>query len=163
MPVYGYRGRARGGRLVIGQMEAAAPDVVAEKLRRLRILPTSVKESSKPRDLRIPGFGRRVRDRDLAVFTRQIATMLNAGLPLVQCLEVLASQQPKKRFKMALTEIRDDLEAGSTLAGALKRHPKVFSHLFSAMIEAGEAGGFLDTTLNRLAVYIEKSMTLRRK
>ncbi|MGH7428532.1 MAG: type II secretion system F family protein [Candidatus Methylomirabilaceae bacterium] len=163
MPVYGYRGRARGGRLVIGQMEAGAPDVVAEKLRRLRILPTSVKESSKPRDLRIPGFGRRVKDRDLAVFTRQIATMLNAGLPLVQCLEILASQQPRKRFKMALTEIRNDLEAGSTLAGALKRHPKVFSHLFSAMIEAGEAGGFLDTTLNRLAVYIEKSMTLRRK
>ncbi len=163
MPVYAYRGRARGGRLVLGQMEAGAPDVVASKLRRLRILPTVVEERRKPLDFRIPGFGRRVKDKDLAVFTRQIATMLNAGLPLVQCLEVLASQQPKKRFKMALTEIRDDLEAGSTLAATLKRHPKVFSALYSAMIEAGEAGGFLDTTLNRLAVYIEKTMTLRRK
>jgi len=163
MPVYAYRGRAPGGRLVLGQMEAVAPDVVASKLRRLRILPTSVEENPQPLGLRIRGFGRRVKDKDLAVFTRQIATMLNAGLPLVQCLEVLASQQPKKRFKTALTEIRDDLEAGSTLAGALKRHPKVFSALFSAMIEAGEAGGFLDTTLNRLAVYIEKTMALRRK
>jgi type IV pilus assembly protein PilC len=144
-------------------MEAAAPDVVAAKLRRLRILPTEVEESRKPLALGISAFGRRVKDKDLAVFTRQIATMLNAGLPLVQCLEVLASQQPKKLFKTALTEIRDDLEAGSTLAGALKRHPKVFSGLYSAMIEAGEAGGFLDTTLNRLAIYIEKTMALRRK
>ncbi len=163
MPVYAYRGRAQGGRLITGEMEAAAPDVVAANLRRLRILPISVREGPKPLELKIPGFGRRVKDKDLAVFTRQIATMLNAGLPLVQCLEVLASQQPKKQLKKTLTEIRDDLEAGSTLAGALKRHQRVFSALYSAMIEAGEAGGFLDTTLNRLAVYIEKTMALRRK
>jgi len=163
MPIFTYLGRARGGRLITGQVEANTPLAVAAQLRRRRIMATSVREKPEPLRLRIPGFGGRVRDKDLTVFTRQIATMINAGLPLVQSLEVLASQQPNKQFKRILTKIREDVEGGSTFAASLKQHPTVFTSLYMSMVEAGEAGGFLDTVLNRLAGYIEKSMTLRRK
>jgi len=163
MPIFAYRGRARGGRLITGQVEANTPLAVAAQLRRRRIMATSVREKPEPLRLRIPGFGGRVRDKDLTVFTRQIATMINAGLPLVQSLEGLASQQPNKQFKRILTKIREDVEGGSTFAASIKRHPAVFTSLYMSMVEAGEAGGFLDTVLNRLAGYIEKSMTLRRK
>jgi len=163
MPIFAYRGRARGGRLITGQVEANTPLAVAAQLRRRRIMATSVREKPEPLRLRIPGFGGRVRDKDLTVFTRQIATMINAGLPLVQSLEGLASQQPNKQFKRILTKIREDVEGGSTFAASIKRHPAVFTSLYMSMVEAGEAGGFLDTVLNRLAGYIEKTMTLRRK
>jgi type IV pilus assembly protein PilC len=163
MPIFAYRGRARGGRLITGQVEANTPLAVAAQLRQRRIMATSVREKPEPLRLRIPGFGGRVRDKDLTVFTRQIATMINAGLPLVQSLEVLASQQPNKQFKKILTKIREDVEGGLTFAASLKQHPSVFTPLYMSMVEAGEAGGFLDTVLNRLAGYIEKSMTLRRK
>jgi type IV pilus assembly protein PilC len=163
MPVYAYRGRAPGGRLVTGTVEASTPAAVAEQLRRRRVVPTSIREQLAPLQVRLPGLGGRVRDKELAVFTRQIATMINAGLPLVQGLETLASQQTNTHFKKILTQIREDLEGGSTFAAALARHPRVFSTLFTSMIEAGEAGGFLETTLNRLAIYIERTMGLRRK
>ena len=149
--------------MVTGQMEARTPQALAAQLREQRIMATSVREKPEPVRLRIPGFGGRVRDKDLTVFTRQIATMINAGLPLVQSLEGLASQQPNKQFKRILTKIREDVEGGSTFAASIKRHPAVFTSLYMSMVEAGEAGGFLDTVLNRLAGYIEKSMTLRRK
>ena len=149
--------------MVTGQMEASTPQALAAQLREQRIMATSVREKSEPVRLKIPGFGGKVKDKDLTVFTRQIATMINAGLPLVQSLEVLASQQPNKQFKRILTKIREDVEGGSTFAGSLKQHPTVFTPLYMSMVEAGEAGGFLDTVLNRLAGYIEKSMTLRRK
>ena len=163
MPVFSYRGRARGGRMVTGQMEASTPQALAAQLREQRIMATSVREKPEPVRLRIPGFGGKVKDKELTVFTRQIATMINAGLPLVQSLEVLASQQPNKQFKRILTKIREDVEGGSTFAASLKQHPTVFTPLYMSMVEAGEAGGFLDTVLNRLAGYIEKSMALRRK
>ena len=163
MPIFTYRGRARGGRLITGQVEANTPLAVAAQLRQRRVMATSVREKPEPLRLKIPGFGGRVKDKDLTVFTRQIATMINAGLPLVQSLEVLASQQLNKRFKGVLIKIREDVEGGSTFAASLKQHPTVFTPLYMSMVEAGEAGGFLDTVLNRLAGYIEKSMTLRRK
>jgi len=149
--------------MVTGQMEASTPQALAAQLREQRIMATSVREKPEPIHLRIPGFGGKVKDKDLTVFTRQIATMINAGLPLVQSLEVLASQQPNKQFKRILTKIREDVEGGSTFAASLKQHPTVFTPLYMSMVEAGEAGGFLDTVLNRLAGYIEKSMALRRK
>jgi type IV pilus assembly protein PilC len=149
--------------MVTGQMEASTPQALAAQLREQRIMATSVREKPEPVRLRIPGFGGKVKDKDLTVFTRQIATMINAGLPLVQSLEVLASQQPNKQFKRILTKIREDVEGGSTFAASLKQHPTVFTPLYMSMVEAGEAGGFLDTVLNRLAGYIEKSMALRRK
>ena len=163
MPIFTYRGRARGGRLITGQVEANTPLAVAAQLRQRRVMATSVREKPEPLRLKIPGFGGKVKDKDLTVFTRQIATMINAGLPLVQSLEVLASQQPNKQFKRILTKIREDVEGGSTFAASLKQHPTVFTPLYMSMVEAGEAGGFLDTVLNRLAGYIEKTMTLRRK
>jgi type IV pilus assembly protein PilC len=149
--------------MVTGQMEASTPQALAAQLREQRIMATSVREKPEPVRLRIPGFGGKVKDKDLTVFTRQIATMINAGLPLVQSLEVLASQHPNKQFKRILTKIREDVEGGSTFAASIKRHPAVFTSLYMSMVEAGEAGGFLDTVLNRLAGYIEKTMALRRK
>lgn len=163
MPVFAYSGRTRGGQPVAGEMEATTQDAVVAQLRRQRIMPTSVKVKAKSIELKIPGFGGKVKDKDLAVFTRQIATMIDAGLPLVQCLEALAAQQPHKMFKKALTEIRENVEGGSTFAAALRRYPSIFTSLYVNMVEAGEAGGFLDTTLNRLAVYIEKAADLKRK
>jgi type IV pilus assembly protein PilC len=149
--------------MVTGQMEASSPRALAAQLREQRIMATSAMEKPESIRLKIPGFGGKVKDKDLTVFTRQIATMIDAGLPLVQSLEVLASQQPNKQFKRILTKIREDVEGGSTFAASIKRHPTVFTSLYMSMVEAGEAGGFLDTVLNRLAGYIEKSMSLRRK
>jgi len=142
-------------------MEAQNREAVVAQLRRQQILATKVQP--KARELTIPAFGARIKDKDIAVFTRQFATMIDAGLPLVQCLEVLASQQEKKPFRKTLTEIRQDVEGGSTFAAALKKHPKVFGELYANMVEAGEAGGILDTILNRLAGYIEKAMNLKKK
>src|SRR5574337_1737236 len=163
MPIFVYRGRSRTGRVVAGRMEANTPEAVVAGLRQQRIFPISIKPQPKSIEFKIPGFGGRVKEKDLAVFTRQLATMIDAGLPLVQCLETLASQQPNRQLKKTLTEIRVDVEGGSTFAAALKRHPTVFNPLYANMVEAGEAGGLLDTILNRLAVYIEKAMNLRRK
>lgn len=163
MPSFAYRGRSQTGQVVAGRMEATTTEAVVAALRQQRIFPISVKPQLKLIELKIPGLGKTVKDKDLAVFTRQLATMIDAGLPLVQCLETLASQQPNKAFKKTLTEIREDVEAGLTFAAALKRDPSVFTPLYINMVEAGEAGGLLDTILNRLAVYIEKAMTLRRK
>jgi type IV pilus assembly protein PilC len=163
MPIFSYRGRARGGRLITGQVEASTPHAVAAQLRERRIMATAVREKPEPFQLRMPGLGGRVKEKELTVFTRQIATMINAGLPLVQCLDVLASQQTNKQFQKILTKIREEVEGGSTFAASIKRHPKVFTPLYTSMVEAGEAGGFLDNVLNRLAGYIEKTMTLRRK
>lgn len=163
MPVFAYSGRTRGGQLITGKMEAPNRDAVAAALRRQHILPTSIRAKAKAIEFRIPGLGGRVKDKDIAVFTRQFATMIDAGLPLVQCLEILASQNENKLFRKTLHDIRADVEGGSTFAAALKRHPKVFNDLYTNMVEAGEAGGILDTILNRLANYIEKAMALKKK
>jgi type IV pilus assembly protein PilC len=163
MPVFAYRGRTRTGQLVAGQMEANTQEAVVAQLRQQRVMATSVKAKPKPIQLKIPGFSGKVKDKELAVFTRQIATMIDAGLPLVQCIEILATQASNKQLRKALTEIRENVEGGSTFAAALKRHPTIFTPLYANMVEAGEAGGLLDTVLTRLAAYIEKAMNLRRK
>ncbi|MFN3477534.1 MAG: type II secretion system F family protein, partial [Candidatus Methylomirabilales bacterium] len=161
MAVFVYSGRSRTGQLVTGEMEASSREAVVAQLRRQQIMATKVQPKAKA--IQLPAFGGKVKDKDLAVFTRQFATMIDAGLPLVQCLEILASQQENKIFKKTLQEIRQDVEGGSTFAAALKKHPKVFTELYANMVEAGEAGGILDTILNRLAAYIEKAMKLKRK
>ncbi len=163
MAVFAYSGRTRGGQLISGEMEAPTREAVVAQLRKQQVLATSIKSKAKDIEITIPGFGGRVGDKELAVFTRQFATMIDAGLPLVQCLEVLATQQVNKLFKKTLTEIRQNVEGGATFATSLKKHPKVFTDLYVNMVEAGEAGGILDTILNRLAAYIEKAMSLKRK
>jgi type IV pilus assembly protein PilC len=161
MPTFVYTGRTRGGQTISGEMEGATREAVVARLRSQQVIATAVR--AKPRELSLPGFGRSVTEKDIVVFTRQFATMIDAGLPLVQCLEILASQQENKVFKKVLTEIRQSVEGGSTFAAALKEHPRVFTSLYANMVEAGEAGGILDTILNRLAQYMEKAMALKRK
>jgi len=163
MAMFAYVGRTRGGQTISGEMDAANRDQVVVQLRKQQILATSVKQKAKDVQFSLPGFGGGVKDKDVAIFTRQFATMIDAGLPLVQCLEILATQQPNKTFKKALQDIREAVEGGSTFANALKKQPKIFSSLYTNMVEAGEAGGILDTILNRLAAYIEKSITLKRR
>ena len=161
MPVFAYSGRTRTGQTINGEMEAPNREAVVAQLRRQQVMATAV--TPKARDLKVPGFGAKVGDRDLAVVTRQLATMIDAGLPLVQCLDILAQQQEKKIFQKALHDIRMAVEGGSTFSASLKRHPKIFSTLYTNMVEAGEAGGILDTILNRLAAYIEKAMALKKR
>jgi len=161
MAVFVFSGRTRGGQTITGEMEAANREAVVARLRSQQVIATAVR--GKPRDITIPGMAAKVSDKDIVVFTRQFATMIDAGLPLVQCLEILATQEENKTFKKALTEIRQSVEGGSTFAAALKQHPKVFSSLYANMVEAGEAGGILDTILNRLAGYMEKAMGLKKK
>ena len=160
MPIFTYSGRTRGGQTIAGEMEAANREAVIAKLRSQQIIATAVK--AKPKDISF-SFGSGVTEKDIVIFTRQFATMIDAGLPLVQCLEILSSQNENKIFKKALVEIRQSVEGGNTFAAALKNHPKIFTSLYANMVEAGEAGGILDTILNRLAQYMEKAMALKGK
>ena len=163
MPTYVFKGRNRLGEVIVGERVADSRDVLRQLLRREQVMLTSVKE--KGREVAVPKIGgrsKRVKSKDLAIFTRQFSVMIDAGLPLVQCLEILAQQQDNKNFAMVLTQTRQDVEEGSTLAAAMARHPKVFDQLFVNMIEAGEAGGILDLILQRLSTYIEKIVKLRR-
>jgi type IV pilus assembly protein PilC len=163
MAVFAFSGRTRTGQTISGEMDAPNREAVVAQLRRQQVMATSVKPKASDIQIRIPGFGGTVSERDLAVVTRQLATMIDAGLPLVQCLEILASQQENKLLKKTLHDIRQDVEGGATFSAALKRHPKIFGALYTNMVEAGEAGGILDTILNRLAAYIEKAMILKRR
>jgi type IV pilus assembly protein PilC len=151
-----------------GIMEASNADAVAAKLRSQDIVPLEgkIQESTGINwslDLKIPGMGGGISDKDLVIFTRQFATMIDAGLPLVQCLEILSSELENQAFKSVLRSVKEQVEAGSTFADALGKHPKVFDALFVNMIAAGEVGGILDTILNRLATTIEKSMRLKKQ
>jgi type IV pilus assembly protein PilC len=163
MPVFAYSGRTRTGQTINGEMEAPSREAVVAQLRRQQVMATTVTPKARDIEIKVPGFGAKVGDRDLAVVTRQLATMIDAGLPLVQCLDILAQQQEKKVFQKALYDIRTAVEGGSTFSAALKRHPKIFTTLYTNMVEAGEAGGILDTILNRLAAYIEKAMALKKR
>src|SRR5713226_5419228 len=158
MPVYTYRGTNRAGASVSGEMAAANKNELATLLRRQQI--NISKMSEKGREFNFPTFGGKVTAKELAIFTRQFSVMIDAGLPLVQCLEILANQQEHKSFQKILLQVRQDVEAGSTLADAMRRHPKAFNNLYVNMIAAGEAGGILDTILQRLSVYIEKAVKL---
>jgi type IV pilus assembly protein PilC len=163
MEMYIWEGRSRKGTIEHGELEAANEAAVRMQLRRQQI--QAIKIESKPKDI-LKGFGlfkKKVKEKEIVVFTRQFATMIDAGLPLVQCLEILSSQQDNPAFKEILLRVKGDVEAGSTFADALRKHPAVFNDLFCNLVAAGEAGGILDTILNRLATYIEKSMNLKKK
>lgn len=160
MPVYAYRGRSRAGAEVRGEREADTKQALLAALRREQISPMVVKEKGK--ELSLPKLGGKVKSKELAIFTRQFSVMIDAGLPLVQCLEAISQQQENKVFQSVLQSVRAEVEGGSTLAYAMGQHPKVFDALYTNMIAAGEAGGILDTILQRLASYIEKAVKLRR-
>ncbi len=161
-PTFAFTGRTREGRRVSGERRAASAEDAVAVLRREGVLVTAMDEVA--RSARAGGrFGGRqaVAARGLAVFTRQFAVMIGAGLPLVQCLDVLGRQEEDRRFAATIREVQSDVEDGSTLADALRAHPRAFDRLYTSMIAAGEAGGVLDTILERLAVHIEKRVTLR--
>lgn len=158
MPNYSWKGRTRGGRVQEGVLVAESKEAAIASLRKQQIIVTAVTEKGK--EFALPKLGGRVKAKELAIFTRQFSVMIDAGLPLVQCLEILGSQQENKAFQKCLLQVRQDVETGSTLADALRKHPRVFDDLFCNMIAAGEAGGILDTILQRLAQYIEKAVKL---
>src|SRR5438552_1402674 len=160
MPVYTYRGTNRAGASVSGEMTAASKSDLQNLLKRQQI--TASKMSEKGREFNVPTFGGGIEAKELAIFTRQFSVMIDAGLPLVQCLEILASQQENKIFQKVLTNTREMVEGGSTLSAAMKASPKVFDPLYTNMVEAGETGGILDTILQRLSSYIEKNVKLQR-
>lgn len=163
MPVYIWKGKNSYGEKRKGEVEAPDQAAALAQVKRLRIVDPVVKE--KPKDLleNVSFFKPKVTGKDLVVFTRQLSTMINAGLPLVQGLEILEKQQDNATFKKSLAEIRQDVEAGSTMADAMRKQPKTFDNLFTNMIEAGETGGILDTILSRLAIFLEKAMALKKK
>lgn len=162
MPTYAFKGRNRLNEMVVGEREAASPDELRSLLRREQIVMTQASE--KGRVVSIPKLGRRkkVGAKELAVFTRQFSVMIDAGLPLVQCLDILAEQQNNAFFKDVLRQVRQNVEEGATLYAALEKHPKVFDSLYTHMVEAGETGGVLDLILQRLATLIEKVVKLKR-
>jgi len=161
MPTYAFKGRNRLNELIAGEKEAASQDELRALLRREQIVLTQASEKGQ---IAIPKLGRRkkVGAKELAVFTRQFSVMIDAGLPLVQCLDILGEQQQNPFFKDVLRQVRQNVEEGSTLFAALERHPKVFDNLYTSMVEAGETGGVLDLILQRLATLIEKVVKLKR-
>ncbi len=162
MPTFVFKGRNRLNELVSGEREATDKEALRQMLRREQVVMTSANE--KGRDIRIPKIGARkkVKAKELAVFTRQFSVMIDAGLPLVQCLDILAGQQQNKFFQDVLNQVRQNVEEGSTLATSLSKHPKVFDALYVNMVEAGETGGVLDLILQRLSTLIEKVVKLKR-
>jgi len=159
MSVFVWEGKLANGSIRKGELEAADKAAAAMLLKRQRIVPTKLK--TKPKNIAL--FDKRIKTKELVVFTRQFSTMISAGLPLVQCLEILSSQQPNPTLKKVLAQIKQDVEGGSTFADALSKHPKVFDSLFVNLVSAGEIGGVLDTVLIRLAVYMEKNEHLKNK
>ncbi len=165
MPVFAYQGRTTQGSTA-GEIEAPDRTAAVAELRRKAILVTQIKEKAggPARAAGVGGrFGGKVKDKEMAIFTRQFSTMVDAGLPLVQCLTILAEQSESKTLRGVTSRVAGSVEAGSTLADALRRHPKTFDELFVNLVEVGEAGGILDTVLQRLSVYIEKAAALKRK
>lgn len=160
MPVYTYRGTNRAGAAVTGERQSQNKAQLAAALRRENI--NVSKLSEKGREFSIPTFGTGVDSKELAIFTRQFSVMIDAGLPLVQCLEILAGQQENKTFQKILNGVRASVEGGATLSTSMKTHEKVFDPLYYNMVEAGETGGILDTILQRLSTYIEKNVKLKR-
>src|SRR5579884_1560511 len=162
MATFAYVGKTRQGVVKKGEVIAKTKEEAIEQLRRLNLAVTSLQEKAALGGLvgKLGGAAS-VKDKDLVVFTRQFATMINAGLPLVQCLDILATQSENKTLGKTVGEIKVDVEGGSTFADALKKHPKVFDELYVNMVHAGEVGGLLDAILLRLAKHIEKAMKLK--
>lgn len=168
MAIFVWEGRTAQGRLVKGDsLEAPNLDAALARLREQRIRPIAsrVKEKGKglEKEISIPGFGDKVTTKDISLATRQLATMIDAGLPIVQCLDILAQQSDSKLLCKTVSTVKKDVEGGSTLADALRKHPKIFDDLYVNMVEAGEAGGILNTILNRIALFIEKANRLKKK
>ena len=160
MAVFVYQGRSANG-MQNGEIEASDRSAAVGELRRRAILVTKIAEKSAPRVTF--KFGGKVSDKEMAIFTRQFSTMIDAGLPLVQCLNILAEQSDSKTLRSVTGQVARNVEAGSTLADALRRHPRTFDDLFTNLVEVGEAGGILDVVLQRLSAYIEKAAALKRK
>jgi type IV pilus assembly protein PilC len=167
MPTFLWEGKTAQGRILKGEVEAPNLEAVLAVLRdrRIRPIPARIREKGTglDREIKIPGLGERVKPRDVAVMTRQFATMIDAGLPIVQCLNILAEQTECKPLGNALRTIKQDVEGGTTLAEALKRHPKIFDDLYVNMVQAGETGGVLNAILNRIALFVEKAARLKKK
>ncbi len=167
MPTFAYSGRTRAGQTVTGEHVADTMDAAINALRREQIMVTRIdpakpaKAEAREAKPNAPKPGKSVPSRNLAIFTRQFSVMIDAGLPLVQCLDILGRQEPHKNFAAVILKVREDVEAGAALADSMKKHPRTFDNLYSNMIAAGEAGGILDTILKRLAVYIEKNVKLK--
>lgn len=167
MPTFLWEGKTAQGKIIRDEIEASSREAVFAILRerRIRPIPTRIREkgAGMEKEIRIPGFGESVKPKEVAVFTRQFAAMIDAGLPIVQCLSILGEQTQNKTFRRTLLTIRKDVEGGTTLAEGLKKHPKIFDDLYVNMVEAGEMGGALHTILNRIAVFIEKANKLKGK
>src|SRR5215471_3985063 len=160
MPTYVFKGRNRLNEIVVGERVAADRTALEAVLRREQVILTSARE--KGREISLPKIGReKVKSKDLSLFTRQFSVMLDAGLPLVQCLEILGQQQDNKHFQKVILQTRADVEAGMTLADAMAKHPRVFENLYTNMVAAGETGGILDIILQRLSTYLEKIVKLK--
>jgi type IV pilus assembly protein PilC len=167
MAIFLWEGKTAQGRVLKGEIEASNLEAVFAILRdrRIRPIPNRIREKGRGLDaeIKIPGFGEKLKARDLSVFTRQFATMIDAGLPIVQCLDIQTQQSGSKVLRNTLRAIKQDVEGGSTLAEALRKHPKIFDDLYVNMVEAGEAGGVLNAILNRIALFIEKANKLKKK
>jgi type IV pilus assembly protein PilC len=159
LPNYNWKGRTRGGQIQEGVLVADSKDAAIAALRKQQIIVTAVTEKGK--ELALPTLKGKITPKEIAIFTRQFSVMIDAGLPLVQCLEILGSQNENKTFRAILLGVRQDVESGHSLADAMRKHPKGFDDLYCNMVAAGEAGGILDTILQRLAQYIEKIVKLR--
>ncbi|MES0362764.1 MAG: type II secretion system F family protein [Desulfobacteria bacterium] len=163
MPVFTWKGEDRSGAAQKGEIEAPHEHSVRAQLRRMQIKPTKVKQKGKDLFENVSFMQPKVKQTNVVIFSRQFATMINAGLPLIQSLNILESQEENKTFKAILKQVKENVEEGATLADAMGKHPKVFDELFVNMVAAGEVGGILDTILNRVSAYMEKAMKLKRQ
>jgi type IV pilus assembly protein PilC len=163
MPTYRWKAKNRSGKVQQGEIEAQSDEQIRQHLRKQGFGDIWVKKKPKDFEIVIPGITGGISLKDLVVFTRTFSTMVDAGLPLIQCLDILGQQSENKGLAKSIKTIKSDVESGSTFANALRKHPKAFDRLYCNMIEAGETGGILDVIMQRLSVYMEKSMALRRK
>jgi len=166
MATFVYSGKTMNGDIKKGELQAASMSQATAALRRQHIIPSTLNQKKaglKLSELKIPGMKASIKTKDLVIFSRQFATMIDAGLPLVQCLDILSNQQENKEFKRVLIDVKSSVEGGSTFADALRKHPKVFDELYVNLIAAGEVGGILDTILNRLSGFLEKAEKLKAK
>jgi type IV pilus assembly protein PilC len=164
MATFAYSGKTRGGQMVSGERAAESMDAAVAALRREQVMVTRItpaKAKAEPGAKAVGKIGKKASAKSLAVFTRQFSVMIDAGLPLVQCLDILGTQEDDKNFAAVILQTRSDVESGASLADAMRKHPKTFDPLFTNMVAAGEAGGILDTILKRLATYIEKAVKLK--
>ncbi len=161
MPVFVYTGRGTGARIVSGEIEASDKQEAMSKLRQRRVVVQELR--NKPKDLKVGGFGGGVGVKDLKIFARLFGTMINAGLPIDQCIQILVDQMQNKKFRRTIAEIHNQVAGGESLSEAMSKHKDVFDNLFVHMVAAGEAGGALAMVFNRLALYLEKADALRRK